>query len=70
MAFRFEDCGLTLRLFVNERDALMYPNAREPTRYSTGWIAKNEDGLWIDGDGVLPPNWQPNPAFLTSNEPR
>ena len=64
MTYRFEDRGLTLRLFVSERDALAYPNARDPMRYATGWIAKNENGSWIDGDGVLPQNWQPHPAFL------
>ena len=69
MAYRFEDRGLTLRLFRSERDALAYPNAREPLRYATGWIAKNEAGRWIDGDGVLPPNWQPHHAFLVPNGP-
>ena len=67
MAFRFEDRGLTLRLFVSKQDALAYPNAREPMHYATGWIAKNDVGRWIDGDGVLPPNWQPRPTFLTPN---
>ena len=67
MAFRFEDRGLTLRLFVSKRDALAYPNVREPMRYATGWIAKNRDGRWIDGNGVLPPNWQPHHAFLVPN---
>lgn len=64
MAYKFEDRGLTMRLFVSERDALAHPNAREPMRYATGWIAKNDAGRWIDGNGVLPPNWQPHPAFL------
>ncbi len=64
MAFRFEDRGLTLRLFVSQRDALAYPTARDQIQYATGWIAKNDAGRWIDGDGVLPPGWQPHHAFL------
>lgn len=67
MAFRFEDRGLTLRLFVTKADALTYPGARQPIRYATGWIAKNEAGRWIDGDGVLPPSWQPAPELLKQN---
>lgn len=67
MAYRFEDRGLTLRLFKSELDALAYPCAREPMRYAVGWIAKNDAGRWIDGDGVLPPNWQPHHAFMTPN---
>ena len=63
MAYRYEDRGLTLRLFVSMRDAMAYPDAREPMRYATGWIAKNGAGRWVDGDGVLPPNWQPLPAL-------
>jgi len=69
MAFRFEDRGLTLRLFVSLRDAMAYPTAREPVRYATGWIAKNDTGRWIDGDGVLPPNWTPAPDLLNRSEP-
>ena len=64
MAFRFEDRGLTLRLFVSMRDAMAYPTAREPARYAVGWLAKNDAGRWIDGDGVLPPNWEPEPELL------
>ena len=68
MAFRFEDRGLTLRLFVSMRDAMAYPTASEPARYAVGWIAKNDAGRWIDGDGVLPPTWTPAPELLTRSE--
>lgn len=68
MAFRFEDRGLTLRLFVSMRDAMAYPLACEPARYATGWIAKNNVGRWIDGDGVLPRYWMPAPELLNGGE--
>lgn len=59
---------MTLRLFVSMRDAMAAPNAREPARYATGWVAKNDAGRWIDGDGVLPPNWMPAPELLNGGE--
>ena len=64
MLSRFKDRGLALRLFVSERDALSYPGAKWPTKYASGWIAKNDAGRWIDGLGVLPPNWRPAPGLL------
>jgi hypothetical protein len=64
MAFRFEDRGLTLGLFVSTRDALSAPGAKWPIKYANGWIAKNDSGRWIDGYGVLPPNWLPAPNLL------
>ena len=64
MAFRFDDQGLALRLFVSKRDALAYPGAKWPMKYAVGWIAKNDAGRWIDCDGVLPPKWQPRPTLI------
>lgn len=68
MAFRFEDRGLTLRLFVSKRDALAYPGAKWPTKYAVGWIAKNDAGRWVDGDGVLPQNWHPAHELLSNGK--
>lgn len=64
MSYRLEDNGLTLRLFRTEGEALAHPNARSPTRYGCGWIARNEAGRWIDADGVLPPAWVPRPELI------
>lgn len=64
MAFPIEDRGLTLRLFVSEADARSFPGSCEPMRYAGGWIAKNDAGRWIDGAGVLPGNWRPDPGKL------
>lgn len=70
MAYRLEDRGLTLRLFVSEHDALACPGANNPTRYATGWIAQDAAGRWMDSDGVLPEGWQPHSALLElSNAP-
>lgn len=65
-AHRFEDRGVTLRLFVSERDARAYPNAREAIRYATGWIARNDVDRWIDALGVLPASWEPAEALIGS----
>lgn len=60
MSVRLEEKGLTIRLFSKERSASAYPGTVSTLYYQTGWLAKNSDGRWVDADGVLPPNWQPN----------
>ena len=59
MNHRYEDRGMTLRMFVNEQDALSHPDARQAVRYATGWLAKRRDGRWLDGLGPLPLGWTP-----------
>ena len=67
-ALRFEDRGLTLRLFRNEQDMAANPLAKQPTRYSYGWIAKNPEGRWIDAYGPLPLTWKPSPEHMEAGE--
>lgn len=64
MAQRFEDRGVTLRLFQSEDDALAYPGARDPMRYATGWIVRNEADRWVDAIGLLPASWEPAAALI------
>lgn len=65
---RFEDRGLTLRLFSQRKAALAVPGSHSHIRYATGWVAKNQDGEWIDGVGVIPPDWQPDPSRMEQTE--
>lgn len=60
MSIRFVDRGVTMRLFKTERSAKAYTGVVSTLFYQVGWIARNEDGRWVDADGVLPPNWRPN----------
>ena len=69
MSYRLEDAGLTLRLFINEKDALSHPSAHSPKRYGCGWIAINDAGRWIDAHGVLPPTWHPKARLLAASKP-
>lgn len=62
--WRFEDRGLTLRLFKDEVDALTNSNAFEAVSYGCGWIGKNPQGRWIDAHGVLPLEWSPRAELL------
>jgi len=68
MAFRFEDRGVTLRLFVSESGSRAHPATRESARYAMGWIAKDDVGRWVDDAGVLPPDWTPAPELLNPND--
>lgn len=61
---RFEDRGVTLRLFPNEAAATQSPDFVKAAEYACGWLAKNRAGRWIDSSGVLPPNWSPDPSLL------
>lgn len=59
MSHRYQDRGMTLRMFVNAQDALSHPDALQAVRYATGWLAKLQDGRWLDAGGPLPPRWTP-----------
>lgn len=61
---RLVDRGLTLRLFNQRQFAVAVHGSHSHTRYGTGWIAKNEQGNWIDAAGVIPSDWQPDPKLL------
>lgn len=63
--YRFEDQGLTLRLFKDGADALANLDTVEAVNYGPGWIAKNKLGRWIDAHGDLPSDWQPAAKLKT-----
>lgn len=61
---RYEDRGVTLRLFPDEATAGRSPDFANAAEYACGWLAKNRAGRWVDAQGVLPPEWQPDHALL------
>lgn len=63
--YRYEDQGLTLRLFKDEHDAKIHSDAVSVARYGPGAIAKNKLGRWLDAHGVLPFSWTPSAKLLT-----
>lgn len=65
--YRFEDRGVTLRLFRDADDTRSAGNT-EPTAYACGFIAKNSAGRWIDAHGQLPIDWTPLAKHLSSKE--
>ena len=69
MSYGLDDNGLTLRLFINEKDALSHPCAQSPTQYGCGWIARDDAGRWIDAHGVLPTAWRPQRRLLAACKP-
>lgn len=60
MSIRLEENGLVLRLFSSENAARSVPGVVSVLWYRMGWIAKTDDGRWMDNDGILPINWQPD----------
>lgn len=65
---RFEDQGLTLRLFKDEHDAKAHSDSVSVARYGPGVIGKNTHGQWIDAQGVLPSEWVPSAKMLVVPE--
>jgi hypothetical protein len=63
--WRFEDQGVTLRLFKDEEEAKRNSDAVTVAQYGPGVIAKNPQGRWIDAHGVLPLEWTPMERLLT-----
>lgn len=61
--YRFEDRGLTLRLFRDERDVEL-SGSNTATQYGAGFIAKNRAGRWMDAHGPLPLDWAPAAEHL------
>lgn len=64
---RFEDRGLTLRLFRDEQD-VKSSDCTLPTHYACGFIAKNSQGRWVDAHGPLPLDWVPLSKHLVTAE--
>lgn len=67
MLFRFEDQGLTLRLFVSKESAESHTGAEHVVKYAVGWLVKNNAGRWVDAYGLLPLEWQPQEHLLRCN---
>lgn len=65
--YRFEDRGLTLRLFRDANDAKSAGHSL-PTAYACGFIAKNSDCRWVDAHGPLPLDWVPLAKLLVTFE--
>lgn len=63
-SIRFEDRGLTLRLFRNAPEAKWFLDTVSVAAYGPGFISKNTHGQWLDSDGVLPLGWTPNSELL------
>lgn len=61
---RFEDQGITLRLFISEHDAKNTFGVLSVAKYGPGVIAKNARGQWLDAHGVLPGSWAPKDSLL------
>jgi hypothetical protein len=61
---RYEDRGLTLRLYPNEAGASQSPDSAKTVEYACGWLSINRAGRYVDAGGVLPPEWQPEPSLL------
>jgi hypothetical protein len=63
---RFEDDGLTLRLFVNLQDAkhAVGHRAFQVAQYGPGALIKGRDGRWHDAHGRLPEIWTPKEELL------
>jgi hypothetical protein len=61
---RYEDRGLTLRLFPNESAASQCPDSAKAVEYACGWLAINRARRYVDASGVLPPDWKPEPSLL------
>jgi hypothetical protein len=61
---RFEDQGITLRLFHDEHDAKINGGALVVARYGPGVIGRDDQGFWIDAHGRLPLNWQPQERLI------
>jgi hypothetical protein len=40
------------------------PDFAKASEYACAWLAKNRAGRWVDVQGVLSPDWQPDPALL------
>ena len=57
---RYEDRGLTLRLYPNEAGASQSPDSAKTVEYACGWLSINRAGRYVDAGGVLPPEWQPH----------
>lgn len=64
MGIRFEDRGLTLRLFQSEAEARKALGTHDVVLYGPGWLAKNGAGRWMDENGFLPAKWVPRPTEL------
>ena len=62
--WRFEDKGLTLRLFKDVQDAKNHPESETVLLYGPGVICKNKQGHWFDAHGVLPYHWVPNSKLI------
>lgn len=61
---RYEDRGVTLRLYPNESAASQTPDSAKVVEYACGWLSINRAGRYVDAHGVLPPNWEPEPSLL------
>jgi hypothetical protein len=61
MSIRHEDGKYVLRLFSTKEDAMRYPNAHNLTAYGAGFIVQNENNRWVDADGLIPEDWEPDP---------
>lgn len=59
MSIRFEDQGITLRLFPSEQEARKAFGAHTVTPYGPGWLAQNGAGRWFDEGGLLAATWRP-----------
>ena len=59
MSIRFEDRGVTLRMFKNEQEATSRVDCLAAIEYESGWLIKNHQGRWVDSHGELPVDWQP-----------
>lgn len=68
--FRFEDQGLTLRLFADQQDAMRSPDAIEASAYGPGAIAKDASGRWFDAHGLLPIQWAPDAKLMAATGER
>ena len=64
---RYEDRGVTLRLFPNESAASQSPDSLKQTEYACGWLAINRAGRYCDAHGVLPPAWKPDSSLLRAD---
>lgn len=62
MIHRYEDRGLTLRLFKDDLDAIAaHPDFPQAVSYASGWIAWVQgECRWYDAAGILPVSWSPN----------
>lgn len=63
MSYRYEDRGITLRLFESAELAMKHPDTDSAVRFQGGWLGRTLHGSYMDCDGEVPTERFPSGMF-------